>query len=84
MLAEQPVTVLFSAAITKTAGAVMLNMGNLTDTRKQSMLISAQTAKENNISNTALILVGGFLGKEYERSRLYDPGFSTGFREAKP
>ena len=44
----------------------------------------AQTAKENNISNTALILVGGFLGKEYERSRLYDPGFSTGFREAKP
>ena len=44
----------------------------------------AQTAQENGISNTALILVGNFLGKEYERSRLYDPGFSTGFREAKP
>ena len=46
MMAEHPEE---AAVITKTAGAVMLNMGNLTDTRKQSMLISAQTAKENNI-----------------------------------
>lgn len=34
------------------------------------------------INNTALILVGGFLGDDYELSRLYDAGFSTGFRES--
>ena len=43
----------------------------------------AQTAKENNITKTALILVGNFLGHEYERSKLYDPSFTTEFRQAK-
>ena len=42
----------------------------------------AQTAKENNITKTALIVVGGFLGDKYERSKLYDPTFTTEFREA--
>ena len=42
----------------------------------------ARTAKENNITKTALIVVGGFLGDKYERSRLYDPTFTTEFREA--
>jgi precorrin-4/cobalt-precorrin-4 C11-methyltransferase len=32
------------------------------------------------IKKTALIVVGGFLGGEYERSKLYDPGFTTEFR----
>ena len=41
-----------------------------------------QTAKENSITKTALITVGGFLGNEYERSKLYDPTFTTEFREA--
>ena len=31
---------------------------------------------------TALVLVGGFLGDEYERSKLYDPAFAHGYREA--
>ena len=44
----------------------------------------AETARANGVSKTALILVGAFLGDEYGRSKLYDPGFSTGFREAKP
>ncbi|MDR2957232.1 MAG: precorrin-4 C(11)-methyltransferase, partial [Coriobacteriales bacterium] len=35
----------------------------------------------NNISKTAIILVGDFLAAEYERSRLYDPTFSHGFRQ---
>lgn len=39
-------------------------------------------AKEYQITKTALILVGDFLGTEYERSKLYDPSFSTEFREA--
>ena len=39
-------------------------------------------AKENNITKTALILVGGFLGGEYQRSKLYDPTFTHEFRKA--
>lgn len=44
----------------------------------------AETGKVHGISRTALVLVGDFLGGEYARSRLYDPDFSTGFREARP
>jgi len=42
----------------------------------------AETAKENGISNLALICVGEFLGNEYDRSKLYNPTFSHGFRDA--
>lgn len=42
----------------------------------------AKTAADNNINRTALILVGEFLGSEYDRSLLYDPGFTHGYREA--
>ena len=42
----------------------------------------AQAAKDNGITKTALILVGGFLGSEYERSKLYDPTFTMEFRKA--
>ena len=41
----------------------------------------AQTARENGIDKTALILVGDFLGGRYDRSKLYDPAFTTGFRQ---
>ena len=40
-----------------------------------------QTMKENNIENTALILVGNFLGKDYGRSRPYAPNFTHRFRK---
>ena len=43
----------------------------------------ARTARENHITRTALITVGDFLGKSYDRSRLYDPGFTHGYREGK-
>ena len=43
----------------------------------------AATASANGVGRTALILVGGFLGEAYERSKLYEPAFSTGLREAK-
>ena len=42
-----------------------------------------QTAKDNGISKTALITVGGFLGDTYERSKLYDPSFAHGCRAAR-
>jgi len=42
----------------------------------------AEAASANNISNLALITVGGFLGNEYDRSELYNHSFTHGFREA--
>lgn len=45
--------------------------------------LTAEAEKEG-VKKTALICVGGFLGGEYELSRLYDGGFSTEFREARP
>ena len=41
----------------------------------------AQTAKDNHVTKTALITVGGFLGTEYARSKLYDPTFTHGCRK---
>ena len=38
-----------AAVMTSGAGAVMLNLGNITDVRKQSMLISATTAKQKGV-----------------------------------
>jgi len=43
----------------------------------------AGTARAHQVQRTALILVGDFLGEDYRRSLLYDPGFSHGFREGK-
>ena len=46
MMAEHPKEV---AEITRTAQALMLNLGNITDVRMESMLISANAARENGI-----------------------------------
>ncbi len=40
-----------------------------------------QTAKENNITKTALICVGNFLGDKYSLSKLYDKNFETEYRK---
>lgn len=37
-----------------------------------------------DMTKTALVLVGDFLGDEYELSKLYDPSFAHGYREARP
>ena len=41
----------------------------------------AATAREAGVKNTALITIGGFLGDEYDRSKLYDPAFTHLFRK---
>jgi precorrin-4/cobalt-precorrin-4 C11-methyltransferase len=41
----------------------------------------AETAREHHIQKTALIVVGDFLGTDYQRSKLYDPSFTHSFRE---
>lgn len=43
----------------------------------------ADMAKESGITKTALILVGGCLGQTYQRSKLYDPAFTTGYRKGQ-
>ena len=42
----------------------------------------AESGRTHQISKTALVLVGDFLEPNYQRSKLYDPSFTTGFREA--
>jgi precorrin-4/cobalt-precorrin-4 C11-methyltransferase len=42
----------------------------------------AEKVKAADITKTAQILVGDFLGDEYSLSKLYDPGFSHEFRKA--
>ncbi len=44
----------------------------------------AESAAKHNITKTALITVGYFLGNEYDRSELYNPNFTHGFRVADP
>lgn len=46
MMAEHPLEV---AEITATAQALVLNLGNITDTRMKSMMISSEVAVKNNI-----------------------------------
>jgi precorrin-4/cobalt-precorrin-4 C11-methyltransferase len=42
----------------------------------------AQTARENHITKTALMIIGDAVAhSHYERSKLYDPGFTTEFRQ---
>lgn len=42
----------------------------------------AETAAAAGVTKTALIVVGNVLGDHYDRSCLYDPSFTTGFRQA--
>ena len=42
-----------------------------------------ETVRNNGLTKTSLIVVGGFLGDNYDRSKLYDPGFTTEFRQAE-
>ena len=41
----------------------------------------AETAAAENVTKTALIVVGRILEGEYDRSKLYDPSFTTEFRK---
>lgn len=43
----------------------------------------AQVGAEHGIYKTALLLIGDFLDCGYERSKLYDPGFTTEFRQGE-
>ena len=42
-----------------------------------------ESVKAAGLSKTSLIIVGNCLGTEYDRSKLYDPTFTTEFRQAE-
>lgn len=67
---ETPAAVVFKA----TWKDEMILRGNLGNIAKLTI--------GENLKRTALILVGDFLDAAYERSKLYDPTFETGFRPA--
>ncbi len=67
IMAEHPQEV---ADITKTSKALMLNMGNITDIRMQSMLNSAECANENNIP--IVIDIVGIACSKLRRTYVYN------------
>ncbi len=42
----------------------------------------AEKARENGFTKTTMVFIGDFLNTEYERSKLYDPSFTHGYRKA--
>lgn len=84
MLAEVQAELLAGAYVPDTPAAIVYK-ASWPDERVLPCTVGtlAETGERNNISKTALVLVGGFLGDNYERSKLYDPSFSTGLRKAK-
>lgn len=64
--------------------AAVVEKASWTDERivRGTLKTIAGQVKSAGIEKTALILVGGFLGSDYELSRLYDKNFSHGCRES--
>ncbi len=50
---------------------------------KGTLLTIAEKVKAEGIKKTALVVVGDFLGDEYELSKLYDKGFTHEFRSGR-
>ena len=76
-------TRLLAGAYTKDTPAAIVYKASWPEERvfRCSVGTLAETGKKNAVSKTALVLVGDFLEGPYERSKLYDPGFSTGYRK---
>lgn len=74
---------LLGGAYTKDTPAAIVYKASWPDEKVYRCTVGtlAVCGEENNIRKTALVLVGGFLGDEYERSKLYDPAFTTEYRE---
>lgn len=80
---EQVQAALLRGAYTETTPAVIVYKATWPEEKVVRCTIGTlvECATQAGISKTALILVGDFLGKEYSRSKLYDPEFTTEFRE---
>ena len=73
---------LLSGAYTENTPAAIVYKATWPEERVMRCTVGTLAAcgADNGIRSTSLILVGDFLRPEYERSRLYDPAFTTGFR----
>lgn len=82
-LIPQLVNELIQGAYTKDTAAAIVYKATWPEEKVYRCTIGTleQTAKDNNITKTALITVGDFLTPNYERSKLYDPSFTTEFRQ---
>ena len=68
----------------KTTPAAIVYKASWTDEQKYVCTVEtlARTAEEHGITKTALIIVGDVVSQSsYSRSKLYDPTFTTAFRE---
>lgn len=83
-MVEQLVEKLLLGGYTKDTPAAIVYKATWPDQKIMRTTVGglAKTAGENSISKTALLLIGDFLGDEYQRSKLYDGGFSHEFRTA--
>ena len=68
-MASTPVAVVYKATWPEER-IVRCTVGNL-----------AESVHKADITKTALIVVGDFLGTQYDRSKLYDPTFTTEYRK---
>ncbi|MEE8721947.1 MAG: precorrin-4 C(11)-methyltransferase [Eggerthellaceae bacterium] len=83
-LLEQAQNELLKGAYTPDTPAAIVYKATWPDQRVFHCTVGtlAQTARDNHVTKTALVTVGDFLGNAYDRSKLYDPGFSHMFRTA--
>lgn len=74
---------LLAGAYTRSTPAAIVYKASWPDEKVYRCTVGtlAETGAKNGISKTALVMVGDFLDSPYERSKLYDPGFTTGFRK---
>ena len=77
---------LIAGGYEKTTPAAIVYKASWEDEKKFVCTVEtlARTAKEHDITKTALIIVGDVVSQSsYSRSKLYDPTFTTEFREGK-
>ena len=82
MLLELSTQLLAGGAYTKKTPAAIVYKATHPDEKVVRTTIGelAEAGEKNGINRTALVVVGDFLGDEYELSKLYDPAFETGYR----
>ena len=78
-------TRLIAGGYTKDTPAAIVYKATWPDERKYICTVGtlAETARKNNVTKTALMIIGDVVTHtEYNRSELYNPAFTTEFREA--
>lgn len=76
---------LIAGGYTKDTPAAIVYKATWPDERKYICTVGtlAETARKNNVTKTALMIIGDVVTHtEYNRSKLYNPAFTTEFREA--